>query len=401
MAPGLASGLMTPRQALLKAEQFIAEWGPQAVIGVAGPGEPLANPETLEALQLIRSRYPLSILCLCTNGLNLPESLEALQRIQIQHLSVTINGIDPEIVARLQPWVLKNGQRPTGEAGARLLIENQLRGVKYVAQLGIIVKVNCVVIPALNGSHIGDVAARVGALGARVFNPMPLLPRGLFASVEPPTELYMEQIRLKCRSRIAVFSSCKQCRADAEGIPGREICRFVPLCFTKYVLVTPKGNPGNIHGIQDLARPGIKTVLSPQASPPGGEASTLILKKAGVLEAAIKNAVVSGDCVHRVFPEVTPGGKGDVAVMEMRLTRKAGFDGKTETIEIPEEFIPDKPVPFVIGLMKWAHNREMAEDFIRFATSEKGQSFFAAAGFIPANSGEGERLIQKYGVHDA
>jgi molybdate transport system substrate-binding protein len=180
-----------------------------------------------------------------------------------------------------------------------------------------------------------------------------------------------------------------------------KMLHFVPLCFTKYVLVTPKGNPGNIHGIQDLARPGVKTVLSPQASPPGGEASTLILKEAGVLEAATKNAVVSGDCVQRVFPKVTPGGKGDVAVMELRLTRKAGFEGKTETIEIPEEFIPAKPVPFVIGLMKWAHNREMAEDFIRFATSEKGQSFFAAAGFIPAKSGEGERLIQKYGIHDA
>ncbi len=180
-----------------------------------------------------------------------------------------------------------------------------------------------------------------------------------------------------------------------------KMVHFVPLCFTKYVLVTPKGNPGKIQGVQDLARPGVKTVLSPNASPPGGEASTLILKKAGVLEAATKNAVVSGDCVQRVLPEVTPGGKGDVAVMEMRLTRKAGYEGKTEIIEIPEEFIPPQPVPFVIGLMKWAHNRDLAEEFIKFITSEKGQSFFAAAGFIPAKSAEGERLIQKYGVHDA
>ncbi len=38
---------------------------------------------------------------------------------------------------------------------------------------------------------------------------------------------------------------------------------------------------------------------------------------------------------------------------------------------------------------------------MKFITSEKGQSFFAAAGFIPALSSEGERLIQKYGVKDA
>jgi molybdate transport system substrate-binding protein len=176
--------------------------------------------------------------------------------------------------------------------------------------------------------------------------------------------------------------------------------RFVPLCFTKYVLVTPKGNPAGITGIQDLGKPGIKTVLSPNASPPGGEASTIILKKAGVLEQAQQNAVVVGDCVQSVVPDVIKR-TGDVAVMELRLTKKAEFAGKMEVIEIPEEFIPPRPVAFVIGVMKWAHNKDLAEDFVRFISSEKGQSFFEAAGFIPAQSTEGERLIQKYGVKDA
>jgi len=47
-----------------------------------------------------------------------------------------------------------------------------------------------------------------------------------------------------------------------------KMLHFVPLCFTKYVLVTPKGNPAEIKSIQDLGKPGIKTVLSPNASPP-------------------------------------------------------------------------------------------------------------------------------------
>jgi molybdate transport system substrate-binding protein len=179
-----------------------------------------------------------------------------------------------------------------------------------------------------------------------------------------------------------------------------KMLRFVPLCFTKYVLVTPKGNPAGITGIQDLGKPGIKTILSPNASPPGGEASTIILKKAGVLEQAQKNAVVVGDCVQGVVPDVIKR-TGDVAVMELRLTKKSEFAGKMEVIEIPEEFIPPRPVAFVIGVMKWAHNKDLAEDFVRFISSEKGQSFFEAAGFIPALSAEGERLIQKYGVKDA
>ena len=43
--------------------------------------------------------------------------------------------------------------------------------------------------------------------------------------------------------------------------------------------------------------------------------------------------------------------------------------------------------------MKWANNRELAEDYCNFVTSEKGQSFFKEAGFIPAFSEEGERLM--------
>lgn len=179
-----------------------------------------------------------------------------------------------------------------------------------------------------------------------------------------------------------------------------KMLHFVPLCFTKYVLVTPKGNPAGITGIQDLGKPGIRTILSPNASPPGGEASTIILKKAGVLEQAQKSAVVAGDCVQRVLPDVV-NGTGDAAVMELRLTKKAEFAGKTEVIEIPEDFVPPRPVSFVIGVMKYAHNKDLAEDYLKFITSEKGQSFFEASGFIPALSAEGERLTRKYGVKDA
>lgn len=175
---------------------------------------------------------------------------------------------------------------------------------------------------------------------------------------------------------------------------------FRPLCFTKYVLVTPKGNPAGIRSIEDVARQGVRVILTPDASAPGGEATLIILKKAGVLEKAQKNAVFNGDCVQTAMAELVKG-KGDVAVMEQRLTRLPDFQGKTETINIPEEFIPGKPVPFTIGPMKWAQNRELAENFIQFILSEKGQSCFENAGFIHARSEEGQRLTKKYGVIDA
>ena len=175
---------------------------------------------------------------------------------------------------------------------------------------------------------------------------------------------------------------------------------FKPLCFTKYVLVTPKGNPAGIKGIEDMGKDGIRVILTPNASIPGGKASMIILQKAGVFKQAKKNAVMLGDCVQTAMADLIKG-KGDVAVMEQRLTRIPDFQNKSETIDIPEKFIPGKPVPFTIGIMKWAKNRELAEDYINFILSEKGQAYFENAGFIPALSEEGERLTKKYGVVDA
>lgn len=88
---------------------------------------------------------------------------------------------------------------------------------------------------------------------------------------------------------------------------------FKPLCFTSYLLVTPKGNPAGISDIRDLARPGIRVILAPDASPPGGQAVTGLLKKAGILEQAMKNTVIQGSCVHRTMEELVCG-KGDVSV---------------------------------------------------------------------------------------
>ncbi len=175
---------------------------------------------------------------------------------------------------------------------------------------------------------------------------------------------------------------------------------YEPLCFTEYVVVTPKGNPAGITSIEDLNRDSVKTVITPKASPPGGKATMLIMKKAGVKTAAVKNAVTIGDCVQTSMPDLV-NGKGDAAVIEKRITELPQFNGKLETISIPEKYIPPVPVPFTIGMMKWAKNSDLAKQYIEFILSEEGQRCFEKAGFIPARSKEGVRLTQKYGVKDA
>ena len=174
---------------------------------------------------------------------------------------------------------------------------------------------------------------------------------------------------------------------------------FKPLCFTSYVMVTPLANSAGIEKITDLARIGVRVILAPEASPPGGQAVQILLKKAGILEAASKNCVLSGSCVQRTMDDIISG-KGDVSIVELRLTKMAAFAGKTTVMPIPEEFFPPPPLTFTIGVMKDAADRVLADHYLEYITSEEGQSFFAAAGFIPAISDKGRELVEKLGVKD-
>ncbi len=172
---------------------------------------------------------------------------------------------------------------------------------------------------------------------------------------------------------------------------------FKPLCFTRYVLATPKGNPAGIRSIKDMAKPGIRVVLSFGSSPPGGKATMALMKKAGVLEGAQKNAVFNGDCVQR-STLMLANGKADVGIVEQRITRLPEFSGKLDAVPIEEDFFPPPPMTFTIGMMKWAKEPDLAGRYIDFILSSEGQQYFERAGFIPAISDEGRRLSKKYGV---
>ncbi len=175
---------------------------------------------------------------------------------------------------------------------------------------------------------------------------------------------------------------------------------FKPLCFTSYVMVTPKGNPANILAIEDIAKPGVRVVLAPEASPPGGQAVQALLKKAGILEAVTKNAIIQGSCVQRTMDDVISA-RGDVSIVELRITRMREFEGKLDIVPIPERFFPPGPLTFTVGVMKNARDRALADVYVDFITSAEGQAFFERQGFIPAISGKGRELVEKFGVKNA
>ncbi|QGG48558.1 radical SAM protein [Heliorestis convoluta] len=218
--PGVTSRVINPEQALWRVEKALAgSMGPYlAVVGIAGPGEPLANPNTFRTLRLVKEKYPHMMLCVSSNGLLLTEKVEELIEIGISHITVTLNSLRPETGAAIYPYVYWKGEKLTGLAAAERLIEQQLKGIEKAAQAGLLVKVNTVVIPGINDEQIEEIAEKVKSLGAAVLNLMPLINQGIFAHLEPPTVTEMTQHRQKVATILPQIAHCRQCRADAIGL---------------------------------------------------------------------------------------------------------------------------------------------------------------------------------------
>ncbi|SEM64990.1 molybdate transport system substrate-binding protein [Syntrophus gentianae] len=179
----------------------------------------------------------------------------------------------------------------------------------------------------------------------------------------------------------------------------KKMLYFRPLCFTEYVIITPLGNPAGIKSVEDLARPGVPVILPLGASPPGGDAVMGILKKAKIDQAVLKNTVEKESCVIKMMPEIIAG-EGKASIVERRMTRMAQFEGKVEVIPIQENFFPPGPLTFTIGVMKYAKDRALADDYVQFMCSDEAQAIFERQGFIPAASEKGRMLIEKLGVRD-
>ena len=227
--PGVVSELLSPDQAVKKVMAVAANIPQMTVLGIAGPGDPLANPErTFETFRQLTEKAPDIKLCVSTNGLALPEQVEELSKHNIDHVTITINTVDPEIGAKIYPWIFWNNRRIKGVKGAKILIEQQQKGLQMLADKGILVKVNSVMIPGVNDEHLPEVSRIVKERGAFLHNVMPLIAEaehGTFYGVmgqRGPTHDELQVLQDACSGDMNMMRHCRQCRADAVGLLGED-----------------------------------------------------------------------------------------------------------------------------------------------------------------------------------
>ncbi|HEY0283667.1 MAG TPA: nitrogenase cofactor biosynthesis protein NifB [Rhizomicrobium sp.] len=227
--PGVVSEKLTPEEALRKVLAVAAEVPQLSVLGIAGPGDALANADkTFRTFELAAKALPHLKLCLSTNGLAVPDHVDSIAAFNIEHVTMTINMVDPEVGARIYPWIFFKHKRWEGRDAARILHERQMEGLEALTGRGVLVKVNSVLIPGVNDTHLAEVNEAVRARGAFLHNIMPLISDpahgthyGLSGRRGPtPAELKAMQDRLGGGAKL--MKHCRQCRADAVGLLGED-----------------------------------------------------------------------------------------------------------------------------------------------------------------------------------
>ncbi len=221
--PGVTTQVLNAQQSVELVRKVMAQYPYIKVIGIAGPGEPLANEDTFEALRLIHEEFPHVILCISTNGLLLPEKIDLLHRYGVDNITVTLNAIDPAIGAQIYQFVEFKGKRYTGLEAANILLENQMLGIRMAIDRKMIVKINTVYIPGINERHIPEIAKKVGEMGVYTFNVIPLIAQYKFADITPPTPEMKRKMQDECSKYVRQMRHCQRCRADAIGKLGQDI----------------------------------------------------------------------------------------------------------------------------------------------------------------------------------
>lgn len=228
--PGVVSELLTPEEAAHKVLVIAGKIPQMTVLGITGPGDPLANPEkTFRTFELIAEKAPDIKLCLSTNGLMLPDYVDRIKQLNVDHVTLTINMVDPEIGAKIYPWVHYRRKRYRGVEGVKILHEKQMEGLQALKEADILCKVNSVMIPGVNDEHLAEVDQVIRAKGAFLHNIMPLISApehgthfGLTGQ-RGPTPKELKSLQDKCAdSNMKMMRHCRQCRADAVGLLGED-----------------------------------------------------------------------------------------------------------------------------------------------------------------------------------
>jgi len=157
-------------------------------------------------------------------------------------------------------------------------------------------------------------------------------------------------------------------QAEAEGfiLSKRTVCYFIP------VILVPKGNPKGIQGLRDLTKPGVRLGLGDAQACAIGRKSVKIFQKNNIPVAEVeKNVVFSSLTVNELGVHIKAG-KTDAVMVWAPIAAYYADVGDVVHIPVEQNLIST----VAIGVLSFSRNRETAEEFARFLTSDRGREIF-------------------------
>ena len=191
--------------------------------------------------------------------------------------------------------------------------------------------------------------------------------------------------QLEQGAKADVFASADQIQMDnakKAGVIQGEERLFVK---NKLVVIYPENNPARIAAVRDLARPGVKLVLTDRAVPIGNYARTALEKMAAdpqfgadFGQRVLANLRSEEANVRAVVTKVQLSEADAAIVYATDVTPAVSRD--VRSIVIPDQF--NAVAAYPIAVVKGAPNRAAAQAFIAFVRSPRGQEILKRNNFI-------------------
>lgn len=193
------------------------------------------------------------------------------------------------------------------------------------------------------------------------------------------------RLQLQQGARADIFASADQIQMEYAKRSGAIAGEERIFAKNKLVVIYPTSNPGKITTIQDLARPGVKLVLTDKAVPIGNYARVALERMsadpqfgADFGQKALANLRSEEPNVRAVVTRVQLGEADAAIVYASDVTPSVTKDVKS--ILIPDAF--NTVATYPIAVTKDAANRAAAQAFLAYVRSAPAQQILKRHGFI-------------------
>ena len=154
----------------------------------------------------------------------------------------------------------------------------------------------------------------------------------------------------------------------------------------RLVVITPKGDPGRVDRLEDLARPGVKVLIGVDNVPIGRYARQVLANLSHSDERfsrrVLGNVVSQEENVRAIATKIALGEADAGFVYVSDVT--GSVRSKVRRITIPDD--ANVIAEFPIAIAKNAPHADAAKAFVDFLLTREGQDILVRHGFLPAES---------------